>query len=206
MRAFTAAVAGTVMGLAGLAGGKALAALQEKPAPPAPAVCTPVAWVSINRVMKEIPRAKKLTDDLTREHEALKKALSDREKELRTKAEELPVRLDPGTPEYDKERRAIEMEISGLKYDDKYGIDAIVRKQVQGMAAIYKEICAAGEVAAKARGYAYVISVETDPITVEAKGQLVSPTDLKLQMAMRTVLWAKPEADITGDVIAALSK
>lgn len=206
MRTGTAVAAGILFGLAGLAGGRALAALEEKPAAPAPAACTPVAFVNINRVFKEIPRAKKLVEDLTAEGKALTKALADREKDLRKKGEELAVKYDPGTPEYEKERRALELEMAGVQYDKRFGLEAINRKQAKGMAAVYREVCTHAELVAESKGFACVFNLDTDPVTVEDNGQVLGINELKLQLALRTALWSKPELDITTDVIAALNK
>ena len=202
MRRLTAVAAGILVGAAGLAGGRALGALQEKPAP-----CTPAAFVNVNRVLQGYPRAKKLVDDLTRDGEALKKSLTDRGQELRNRAKDLDLKLDPGTPEYEKEKRDIQLLMAAVQYDEKSGLDAIVRRQVTGLAAVYKEICAAAEGVATAKGYSFVFTLDTDPPTVQDdKGQLLSINELKLQMALRTTLWAKPELDITQDVVAALAK
>ncbi len=211
MRTIAAVAAGILVGAAGLAGGRVLAAFQEGNgggAAPAPAAapCTPVAFVNMNKVYQSHARAKKLLEDLTKENDALKASLTQREQELRKKAQDVDLKYDPGTEEFESASRDIDMQMAQLKYDSTHGQQRIVRKQVQGMAAIYREICAEAERVAAAKGFSCLFNLDSDPITVEDKGQVLNPTELRLQMALRTAIWAKPEQDITKEVIAAMNK
>ncbi len=192
MRTMAAAAAGVVLGAAGFLG--------------AQAPCTPVAFVNINQVFQAYPRAKKLVQDLSAEHEKSKADLAARGDELRKAAQDIDTKFDPGTPEYEKGKRAVALAMDELKYDGKATVDAILRKQVTGMAAVYKEVCAEAQRIAAARGYACVFNMDSDPISVEEKGQILGVNELKLQMALRPAVWADPAHDITKDVIEALEK
>jgi Skp family chaperone for outer membrane proteins len=205
MRTIAAVAAGLLVGAAGLAGGRVLAALQEtKPAATGP--CTPVAFVNMNKVFQSYPRAKKLVEELTKENEVLKASLTQREQELRKKAQEVDLKCDPGTDEYETASRDIDIQMAQLKFDGTHGQQRIARKQVQGMAAVYKEVCAEAERVAAAKGFSCVFNMDTDPVMAEEKGQVLGINELKLQMALRTAIWAKPELDITKDVIEAMAK
>ena len=199
MRTVTAVVAGVLVGAASLAGGRAVAALQD--APPKTAC---VAFVDVNRVFQAYPRAKRIVEDLQKEADQLKASLAQRDQDLRKAAQDLDGRLEPGTAEYESGRRKIQLEIDALQYDRKSGLDSIVRKQVTGMAAVYKEVRTEAERIASEKGYAAVFNFDADDITVVEKGQYLNVNELKLQMALRPVLWARPDLDLTREVVAAL--
>jgi len=192
MRTMAALAAGVVLGAAGFLG--------------APAPCTPVAFVNINQVFKSYPRANKLVQDLTAEAEKGKAELAGRDKDLNAAIADLRNKFDEGTPEYEQGRRKLTLAQAEVDYDRKAMLEAIVRKQVNGMAAVYKEVCAEAQRIAAAKGYSSVFNVDTDPITVEEKGQVLGVNELKLQLALRTAVWIDPAHDITKDVIEALSK
>jgi Skp family chaperone for outer membrane proteins len=192
MKTMATLAAGIVLGTAGFLG--------------AAAPCTPVAFVNINQVFKAYPRANKLVQDLNAEAEKSKADFTAREQDLRKAAQDLEVKFDQGTPEYEQGRRKIELMLSEIQYDKKATVDVIVRKQVRGMGLVYKEVCAEAERIATAKGYSSVVNIDTDPITVEEKGQVIGVNELKLQMALRTAIWADPAHDITKDVIEALEK
>jgi Skp family chaperone for outer membrane proteins len=184
--------AGVVLGAAGFLG--------------AQAPCTPVAYVNINQAFQSYPRAKKLVQDLNAEAEKGKADLDGREKDNEKYRQDVENKTDPGTPEYEQGRRKYAEVKFGIDFDRKGMLDVIVRRQVTGMAAVYKEVLAEAQRIAVAKGYSSVINIDTDPITVEEKGQVLGINELKLQMALRTAVWADPAHDITKDVIEALEK
>lgn len=201
MRNVAVWVAGALVVAAGVAGGRVLEARGAAPAAPGP-----VAFVNLGRVFQSYPRAKKLQDDLQGEADLLKTSITQKEGELRKAAQDLDARLSPGTPEYEQGRRRIELDLASLQYDQKAGLDLIRRKQVTGMAAVYREVVVEAERIASERGFSSVLTYDNEPIVVEEKGQVMGYNDLKLQMALRTAVWASPEVDLTKDVIAALVK
>jgi Skp family chaperone for outer membrane proteins len=202
MRAFTALAGGALAAVIGLAGGRVMASLQDGAAgaKAAPCVCT----VNVGKVFAV--RSKQLQEDLQAAMDAIKTTMGQREAELRKQAQDLEARLSAGTPEYETERKKIELRIAELQYDQKRDVENLRRKQVTGMAALYREVTVEAERIAAARGFAAVLSVDDEPIAVEERGQVMAANDLKLQMALRTVIWADPAVDITKDVIEALQK
>jgi Skp family chaperone for outer membrane proteins len=192
MKSVSMFAAGAVLGAAGFLG--------------AQAPCTPVAFVNFNQAFKAYPRAAKIVNDLNAEADKAKAALADREKEVKAEFQNLDTRYDPGTPEWEAGRRKLKLLAAEIQFDREAGAELINRKQVKGMAAVYKEIAAEAQRIASAKGYASVINIDTDPVTVEEKGQMLSLTELKLQMALRTAVWCDPAHDLTKEVIEALSK
>ncbi|MCK6481987.1 MAG: hypothetical protein L6R43_18140, partial [Planctomycetes bacterium] len=71
-------------------------------------------------------------------------------------------------------------------------------------AALYREVAAESERIAGEKGFRIVLSMDDEPIVVEERGQVMGANDLKLQMALRTVVWCDGSVDITKDVTAAL--
>lgn len=203
MRTFTALAGGALAAVIGLAGGRVMAAFEDgaPAAKAAPCVCT----VNVGKVFEATPQSRKLQEGLQLEMDALKAAMAQREGELRKQAQDLEARLSPGTPEYEQERKKIELRIAELQYDQKRDVETLRRKQVTGMAAVYREIAAEAERIASAKGYRVALSVDDEPIAVEERGQVMAANDLKLQMALRTVIWADPALDITKEVIEALA-
>lgn len=192
MRTMATLAAGVVLGAAGFLG--------------AQAPCTPVAFVNVNQVFKSYPRANKLVQDLNAEADRIKADFAGREKDLQKSMEDLSARYDEGTTEFEEGRKKIAQSKFMIDYDKKWTIDGIVKKQVTGMAAVYKEVCAEAQRIAVARGYSSVINIDTDPITVEEKGQVLGVNELKLQLALRTAVWADPAHDLTKEVIESLEK
>jgi len=130
--------------------------------------------------------------------------LGSREQELKKQAQDLENRLNPGTPDYEKERKKIEMSLAELQYDSKVRTADLRRKQVTGMAALYREVEVEAERIATEKGARLVLSMDDEPIVAEDRGQVMSANDLKLQMALRCVVWADPSLDITAEVLKAL--
>lgn len=192
MRTMTALAAGIVLGTAGFLG--------------AQAPVTPVAFVGINRVFQSYSVAKARDNDINLELEKLNSWFTQREQEINKARSDIEAKYDAGTKEYDSARRDIDLQIAGLKFDAKSAGDNLMRKKVTVMAALYREICAVAQGVAEEKGYSFVFNIDTDPIKVEDKGQFLTLTELKLQMAFRTGVWAKAENDITKDVIEALEK
>ena len=195
-------LAGALAGAAALAGGRVWASFEEgKPA----AGCT-VAFVSIPRVFVAYPKAKKVLDDLNAEAEKRKGEFQDREQALKKDLQDLEARLTPGTAEFEEGRKRVEMKIAELQFDKKAATDLFVRRQVVSMAGVYREVCAEAERIAGEKGFACVLNFDPEPIQVEDRGQVMGQYEFKLQMALRTVLWARPDADLTGEVIEALAR
>ncbi len=209
MRVWTILVAGAAVGVAGLAGMRA-AASPEDPAPAAgnarPAGAC-VAFVNLNRAFQAHPGKKKLEETLQGDLDAINTSMESRKAELRKEAQDLEARFSPGTPEYQQGLKRIDLKKFEAEYEGKAALDLLRRKQVTGMASAYREIVAEAERIAGEKGYSAVASFDDEPLTVEDKGgQMATPNDLKFQIALRGVLWASPEVDITKDVIAALGK
>jgi Skp family chaperone for outer membrane proteins len=203
MRAFTALLAGLVAGAAGLAGGRVLAALED--GKPAAGGCA-IAVVDVGKVFMEIPAAKKVVQGLQADSDALKASLAAREGDVNKEIQDVEVRWTPGTTEYEQARKNLALKKAEIDWDRRAGGERLERKQVMEMARVYKEICAEAERIAAERGYACVLGYDPDPIQVEDKGQVLGRNELKLQMALRSVVWARKDVDLTADVVAALSK
>lgn len=209
MRTIAAVAAGILAGAAGLAGGRVLAALEDpKPAAAAAAAapCTPVAFVNLTLVFKSSARVNKVQQTLTAQQDKQKEEIARRKQDLRKRYDDLQLKSDPGTEEYEKERRDIEMKGAEIDYDEKAAEAMNAHKVSFEMAGVYKDICAEVERIATARGFACVFNRDSDPIAVESRGHVISPEDLKTQIALRTAVWSKPELDLTKDVIEALNK
>jgi len=192
----------TVAGVVGMAASAARSRPQAAP-PPACAV----AFVNLGKVFQGYPAARKLVDGLQAEHDALKSSVAIRAKELSDAARDLEAQFEPGSPEFQKGRKKIEMAGRELEWDEQNGREEIKAKQVRGMARVYREVVAEAERIAGERGFTAVLNFDREPIQVEEKpGQLISYTDLKLQMALRTALWVDPSVDLTEAVIEALNK
>lgn len=203
MRGFAAIVAGVVVGAAGLLGVRAAAAPEEGKAPAA-APC--FAVVNVAKVFAAIPRAKTVVEGLQHDADALKASLTERETDLSKRADDVENRLARGTPDYAAARRALAAEAASVEYDRKEGLKDIYRRQVQGMADIYRSVCAEAERIAGERGFSAVLNYDPEPIRIEERDQVMDMRDLRLQMALRPVLWARPDIDLTKDVIDALSR
>jgi Skp family chaperone for outer membrane proteins len=174
-------------------------------AAPMEAPTSSVAFVNIGKCIQEVPSAKKLVDDLQADNDLLQDKIKTRAKELRDKEQDIEARLSPNTPEYTEARKQLALLAHELEWDQKSGLNDIKKRQVRGMAAIYKEIAAEASRVAEEKGFTAVLQAEIDPIQVEDEnGALISYTDLRLQMAMRTVVWNSEGVDITKDVIEAL--
>jgi len=201
MRKLTAFVVGAAVALAGLAAGSATASRPEGPP-------GSVAFVNIGKVFRKTPRLKHLEDGLNADDEALRTSLSKKAADLKKEAEDLETRFQRGTEEYARGRRDIERRSWDLERDQKEGREAIQRRLIKGMEAAYKEVAAEAERLASEKGYTAVMHVDDEPIEVEEpqSGQIINFTDLKLQMALRTVLWNSKAVDLTQDVVDALNK
>jgi Skp family chaperone for outer membrane proteins len=197
MRTPTALLTGALVAAASLAGGSALAARTPPPA------CA-VAVVDLARVFSEHARAKKFTDDLEKRQGELKVRVQKEEADLKKQAQDLEVRFEPGSEEYEKGRKAIELRIAELDYDLKRQGVNLQRQLVVEMAAVYKEVRAEAERIAKERGFTVALVYDREEIRVEERGQVLGPNELKLQMNLRSVLWADASVDLTQDVLAAL--
>jgi Skp family chaperone for outer membrane proteins len=190
MKTVAALGAGIVLGAAGFLG--------------AEAPCTPVAFVDINKVFKSYSRAARVQQEMLTEMEKSRAELSQREADLRKEMGDLEARFDPGTKEFEQGLKEIDARANSLKYDMKAADRITNRRQVKEMDAIYKEICAEAQRIAESKGCACLFNLDTEPITVENRGQVIQGSDLKLQMNLRTAVWAKGELDITRAVVAAL--
>jgi Skp family chaperone for outer membrane proteins len=198
-----ATVAAAALALGLLGAGAVSASLAQDPAP-APAGTGPAAYLNINKAFLAYPRARKLMEDLSAQADRLKADLDAKGQELRKREADLEVTMEPGTPEYHRARRALRVQAAEIDLDRKEGLEEILRRQSRGMAGVYRDVRAEAERIAKARGFSALFAIDPDPILVEERGQVIGVNELKLQMALRTSLWCRPELDITDEVIAAL--
>ncbi len=203
MRTMAAVLTGVLFGAAGLAGGRVMAAFQDEPKPAAQAC---VAVVNVSRVFEKYPKAKNVVEALQKEAEDLKSNLTGRENDLNKEAQDVEARFTAGTAEYEKAQRSLALRKAEIDWDKRAGLALLARKQVTRMAAVYEEIRAESERIAAANGFACVLNHDPEPIQVEDKGQVMGSNELKLQMALRPVIWARRDLDLTPEVIDALGK
>ncbi|HEU4394373.1 MAG TPA: OmpH family outer membrane protein [Planctomycetota bacterium] len=199
MRTPTAVLAGALVAAVASSAGVALA---SRPAPPPCAV----AVVDLARAYNEHTRAKKLNENLQAQDDALKARLQAEETKARKEIQDLEVRFAAGSEEFEKGRREILLKYAPIEYDLKRDQERLVRSQLQGMAAAYKEILTEVERIATERGYTCAVNFDPEPIVTELDGKILRADAVRKQMIDRTTLWAAPSVDITKDVIEALSK
>ena len=204
MRKIAVLLSGILVGAAGLAGGRVRAAFQDEPKAAAPAPCWAV--VNVADVFEKIPRSKRVFQDLQAQVDLLKSSLTEREGKLNKDAQDVDARFTPGTPDYENRQRDLALLKAGIDWDKRAGLQNLARKQATGMAQVYREITAEAERIAGEKGFAGVLNFNPEPIQVEDKGQVITTQELRLQMNLRTVLWARKDLDLTKDVIEALSK
>jgi Skp family chaperone for outer membrane proteins len=207
MRASTSFVLGAVVAAAGLVTGGALAMQDPPPPPPAPAKPVAVAFVDVGLALQALKRSQALVDGVKADGEALRADLTRRAEELKKRITDINAGLNPGTPEHEAEMRKIDLESRGIEWDEKAGRDRIEKKKVRGLARLYREVVAEAERIADERGFAALLHVDGEPIYEEDDmGRVLGSNDLKMQMALRGVLWCRKDVNITGEVIAALNK
>jgi Skp family chaperone for outer membrane proteins len=202
MRTLAAVVAGAVVGSAVLAGGRALASLPEDAAT---APSCRVAFVDVGKALQAHPRLKAHEEKLRAEADALAEGIARRKQELRKDSQEVEARLTPGTPAYESAWRIVELKNYEIQLDEKLGQEGLKRRAVVTMAQVYREVCSEAERIASERGYACVLSVESDPLVVEDKGMVMTRDALRLAIRTRTAIWAREDVDLTQAVIDALA-
>jgi len=195
----TAVLAGALVAVVSTASGAAFA---RRPAPPP---CS-VAVVDLNRAYTEHGRARKLSENLQAQEDAIKARLQAEEAKLKREVQDLEVRHAPGSEEYEKGRRVIELKIAEVSYDAKRDQFRARHALVQAMAAVYREIVTEAERIASERGYTCVVNYDPEAIVVEEAGQILSPDALRRRMIDRNTLWASSGVDLTKDVLEALAK
>ena len=198
MRAPTAVLAGALVAVVATSAGAAFA---SRPAP----ACA-VAVVDLSRAYAEHTRAKKLNESLLAQEEQIKARLQTEEGKLRKEIQDLEVRFAPGSEDYEKGRKEIEMKYAPVAYDLKRDQMRLARSQVQGMTAAYKEVITEAERIAGERGFTCVLNYDPEQIVIEEGGKLLHPDAVRKQMIDRTTLWASGSVDLTKDVVEALAK
>ena len=198
MRTPSAVLAGALVAVVATSAGAAFA---SRPAP----ACA-VAVVDLSRAYAAHARAMKLNETLRAQEEQIKARIQTEEGKLRKEIQDLEVRFAPGSEEYEKGRKDIQMKYAPIAYDLDREKMRLARSQVQGMTAAYREVVTEAERIAGERGYTCVLNYDPEQIVIEQDGKLLHPDAVSKQMIDRTTLWASGTVDLTTDVIEALAK
>ncbi len=169
------------------------AAAQEKP--------LKLAVVSIQRVLSDCQEAK----DINARMESAKKDFEAQGNERQKTLQQLRVSLNdlkPGTPQYEDRRKEFVQKVVEAKSWQEISQEDMQRQQKQNMRSIYEKIeQRVSEIAGK-KGLDLVIPDSRQPFPETVDN--ISLDQLRAFITSRTVLYAHPSIDISGEVIAAL--
>jgi outer membrane protein len=188
-------VAGLVSRSFGQQGVQKDAQVKSASNPAAPAVAKPasIGSIDMDKVLKDYDKFKVANENIRAEalerHNSLMKIATDAKQE-----QEKYQRMTPGSPDAKK----CEDRITQLKAQFEAGRENAEReftqKEAETMATIYNEIATMARGVATQRGMAFVVKYTDAPASGSEPNSVVAAMS-------RTILFADPSVDITGDVI-----
>jgi Skp family chaperone for outer membrane proteins len=182
------------MRTATIAAGLALAALAAAAAfPDRP---SKVASVDIERIFTALDEQKSIEADIKRlgermaaEKDRLGRELQDLNAELES--------YKPGSAPYNETLRKVEAAIGAMSAQDQFGQLKVEAERANAMRTLYVHVRSAASAVARDEGIDYVVINDSIP-PIEPAGFVAT----KQQLAMRRVLFAAQDMDITDAVIA----
>ena len=158
-------------------------------------VCDP------HKAFQDYLRIKDLRDELRKKGERIGQDLDAKDKEIKSKTEELAASgFIPGSPEYEQRRDVLVKLSIEAKNSREVSENGLRREDMQITQLGYNDVYAAVEEVAKKKQLSLVLSREQSPLASRTPDELLSKLYYR-----RPVLYANESLDITGEVVELLN-
>ena len=157
-----------------------------------------IRFLNVAEVVRGSQRAKEVEEELGARERAIEAEAEAKDRELSLRARELE-KTDRESPRYYEERAAIQTAGAALKFDTEAKLGQLQRDARNEMASIYVAI---REVVAR---YAEQHGIDAVLTTGADRPQGRTFAEVKFEMAVRPVLFARKDLDITNEIIELLN-
>jgi len=165
---------------------------QDDPVP------TKIGFLDIRTAFQDYWKRENVEKGLRARTDALEESIGKQRIRLEELGEELNT-LNQGSPEYQQQRRELEMIRFRIKFDQEDEMRRIQREARRKEALLYKDIVRECQAFGEERGYSAILL--SSPLAQDFEKN----ADLDLVIATRTVLWHDDRADVTPAILEFLN-
>lgn len=172
--------------------GGGIAAQGEKPVAPRPVT---IGFVDLQKVFTEHPLVKDAMDEARREQIAKLEVLRQKDEKRKSLTQDLDI-LPKGSRAWLNVAKQIEILEKSIDIESELSVVEYQMRVVGAMKQVYKGVAKAVKQVAEKRGFDIVLNRTARDVGGKTRGEFLD------RLSMRDVLYARPELDLTKEVLA----